>query len=305
MVALLDKFDRATTTQILAAAALAAGHNVEGEEPQIVHRYGAEARELLSDIREELRISGEDPESQRSISDFITKAIRLFSEKDDLDRTLADAGQAGRLNPALYNVIITPSFTQVFRSLSVKSSNAIDAIKHPDDYQHILDKNANASNRGKISIFLKRINSSRPGNDHWLLVQTHREGLNQVAQSAWRIFPDVVDLAEAAKPLDLLKRFVDVFGVEINIAGVTGKYIESIPARKAERVEVTFPNMDASFVSFSHTDTDDPNIVQVGAAYCIDTGKYGEMVLDKKLISAEDLARVANVAYQTRTNSPG
>src|ERR1019366_3011887 len=104
----------------------------------------------------------------------------------------------------------------MFSLLSIKPSHVDDAVKHPDDYQHIMDANASDEGKGKISIFLKKVTAAKRGNDHWLLVQTHRDGLKQIVQSAWRVFPDVVELSEAEKPIDVLKAFVDVFGIEIN-----------------------------------------------------------------------------------------
>lgn len=150
--------------------------------------------------------------------------------------------------------------------------------------------------KGKISIFLKEIHTAKPGNDHWLLVQTHRQGLVQQAQSAWRIFPDVVDLADAEKPIDVLKAFVEVFGLELNLGGITGKFIESIPVKRGEDVKFNFLYRGPFFNSVSHTDTDNPNIVQVGAAYCIDVLKYAVLLEQKKLITTDALDFVRKMA---------
>lgn len=293
-LAILEKYDRRTANNILGAAALTTGHNVEGAEPKLVRAYDSEARELLSQIRTQLRIyDDESTEAQLSISNYITKAIQqnLFSDKD-VNQALAAAGQAGRLNPAIYIVVQPRGFSDLFSLLSVKPSHVDDAVKHPDDYQHIMDAKANDESKGKISIFLKKVTAAKQGNDHWLLVQTLRDGLKQIAQSAWRVFPDVVELSKAEKPIDVLKAFVDAFGVEISLAGITGKFIESIPAKKGEHTTMAFSVTRPFFTSMSTTDTTDPNIVQVGAAYCIDTVKYGEFLERKKLISHETLMKI-------------
>lgn len=141
-LAVLEKYDRRTATDILAAAALATGHNIEGDEPKLVQKYNSEARELLTEICRQLRISETsiDPDALISISNYLSKQIyqNLFTDKDP-KRALADAGQAGRLSPALYTVEQSRAFADLFNHLGVKRTYVESAVRHPDDYQHILD----------------------------------------------------------------------------------------------------------------------------------------------------------------------
>jgi hypothetical protein len=87
-----------------------------------------------------------------------------------------------------------------------------------------------------------------------------------------------------------------VFGIELNLAGVTGKFIESIPAKKGESVNFRFEYNGPFFNSISYTETDSPDIVQVGAAYCIDTLKYAESLARKKVITANEVNFVRAMA---------
>jgi hypothetical protein len=295
-VALLEKYDRATAANILGAAALIAGDSPENE-PGLVKEYGEKAQELLLAIRKSLKTSdagGDD--AQISVANYLTNEIQrnLFAEKDRKD-ALVSAGQAGRLNPVLYTVRQPGAFADLFYRLSLKPTYVEDAVKHPDDYQHLLETNASAASKGKLSIFLKLIRSARAGSDHWLLVQAQRDGLVQIAQSAWRIFPDVVELSDAKQPIDVLRAFVNVFGIEVNLGGITGKFIESIPVHRREKGVNFHHEMRAPFYnSASYNKTDDPDVVQVGAAYCIDIVKYAAVLQQKKFLSRAELELVSN-----------
>jgi hypothetical protein len=298
-LALLEKYDRRSATGILAAAALGTGHNIEGEEPRLVKAYGSEARELVSQIRKQLKIAETDSSeaAQQSISKFISRQIeKTLLEGADVNNLLASAGQAGRLNPSVYTVEQSRAFLDLFSKLSIKRANVEDAVKHPDDYQHIIDDKANESNKEIISIFLRKIISAKRGNDHWLLVQTYRSGLVQSAQSAWRVFPEVVDISEAEEPIDLLRAFANAFGVEIKIGDHNGKFVESIPAKRGESPQMSFGPSADFFSSVSKTETPDPNVVQIGAAYSIDLIKYSAFLASKGLAEAISPSR-----YQQQT----
>jgi hypothetical protein len=90
-----------------------------------------------------------------------------------------------------------------------------NAVRNPDDYQHLMTEVVPEEKKTANSLFMKRVDSREIRNRHWLLVHTHRVGLDQIVQSAWRIYPDAVDLTEAQEPLDVLRAFVISFGVPI------------------------------------------------------------------------------------------
>lgn len=275
----LERRDQRAASGILAAAALASAANVAGDEPAILKTYGNEARELLSEIRDQLHIGSDDTSSSASalISNFLTKQIQatVLGDNDTL-KILARAGQHGRIPSVLYSVEFPPKFLEMFvQGLGVHKNSVVDAVKHPDDYQHLMTEFAPEESKDVISLFVKEVKSARKGNDHWLLIHTIRAGLKQIAQSAWRIFPDVVDLTGAYEPLHLLKAFVNVFGLPVKIGDHSGLFIESEQHKRDAPINFAIEHAkETGFASISTSNSIEPNMIQVGVAYSIDIPKY-------------------------------
>jgi hypothetical protein len=126
-----------------------------------------------------------------------------------------------------------------------------------------------------ISLFMKKITSRDQRNSHWLLVQTHRSGTDQVAQAAWKIYPNEVDLTNAATPFGVLRAFVNAFGCPIKVEGKEALFV----------AEEVFPYEKEVVVNWDHAPTDHFYSVSVvrdsakkafvlGATYCIDLSRY-------------------------------
>lgn len=288
-LAILENRDVQTANSILGAAALIMAPHIAGDEPEIVKNYRSEAREAILEVRRSLKITADDisPAAISSISSFLAKSIQEKILRDvDTGELLARAGRAGRLAPSLYAVEQPKAFLQLFETLSIKRSHVEDAVKRPDDYQHLMTDRVSEEVKDAISLFVKDIRSSRAGNDHFLLIQTHRVRQTQVVQSAWRVFPGDVDLSSAVEPLDLLKAFVDVYGSVVKVGEVSGKFIENILHPKGE--SFTFePGIERKeiFASVSHVDTRDPKLVEIGIAYGIDIPKYRAALSNRGLVS--------------------
>jgi hypothetical protein len=275
---ILKERDQKTVTGILAAAALASAANVAGEEPAIVKTYKTEAAELLAEVRKHLHIAQEDYSSDAtiSISNYLSKQLQQnILGNVDTSKILARAGRAGRLPPIMYAVEQPKTFANIFYTLGVRPNHVEDAVKHPDDYQHLMTDKASEEDKDLISLFMKEIKSAKKGNNHWLLVQCFRKGLTQIVQSAWRIFPDSINLAGAYEPVHVLKAFVAAFGLPVKVGNQEALFIESVPYPKGEKLNWTFQgnNKDA-FASISFMQTNNPQILEVGIGYSIDMPKY-------------------------------
>ncbi len=277
MLDVLEKRDQKSATGILAAAALASAPNVLGDEPAVAKEYKVEATELLTEIRRRLKIDESDksPNATRSISEFLTKQLeQTILGGADTSKILGRAGQSGRLPPAMYIVEQPKQFGDMFYNLGVRRNHVDDAVKHPDDYQHLMTDYGSDKER-VVSLFIKEVRSARKGGSHWLLVQCYRKGILQIAQSAWRIFPDSIDLTGAYEPLQVLKAFVAVFGLPVRVGGVEALFIESVLYPKSEKLTWAFQGASADgFASLSYVTTQDPNVLEVGIGYSINLPKY-------------------------------
>jgi hypothetical protein len=275
----LSKYDDRTAEGILAAAALSTGYfATDLDQPAILKRFSHEAKDVIDEVRSKLRIDRADRSSAAAaaIDKFLAREIsdRVLpagAAQEALDR----AGQAGRVPPALYAVLKTKPFLDVFVPLGIRPPHVDDAVKNPDDFQHLLTQRQAKTEKDTLSLFMKSVISANKL-PHWLLVQTVRHGLVQNVQCAWRIFPDAVDLSEANVPLDVLKAFVYKFGIPVNLdRGKDSLFVESVILAK-ERKDFFFSHNSANtdfYRSVSFTTTTGGTI-EVGIGYCIDLLKY-------------------------------
>jgi hypothetical protein len=165
-------------------------------------------------------------------------------------------------------------FTILFYSLGISASHVEDAVKHPDDHQHLMTEGVPEDVK-TLSLFMKRVISRDDRNSRWLLVQTNRIGLQQHVQAAWIIFPSDVDLSMAAAPIDALRAFVEVFGFPISVGDKKALFVDpqQFPFDASVRIDWTGAPPE-HFVNFSRTVNADTRLFEVGLAYCIDIPKY-------------------------------
>jgi hypothetical protein len=289
MLDLFKQFDSATANGILAAAALTNTNNPEvGEQPAILRTYGKEAAVALTEIRDRLRIPRDLDSAQTHalISKAIADTLQQSILRDaDTAKILTRIGNAGRLPPLAYDVIQPREFQGMFYRLGVSRNNVEDAVKRPDDHQHLLTEGMPPEWQD-ISLFMKRVMSREPSRRHWLLVQSHRVGAGQKVGAAWRVFPDDVNIESAQQPVDVLKAFVEVYGVPVNVGETKALFIESelFPAGPV-KIDVSPAPLD-HFISSSST-TNAAGQFRVGVTYCIDIPKY-RVALARHGIKTED-----------------
>src|SRR5262249_17333445 len=90
-----------------------------------------------------------------------------------------------------------------------------------------MTKDALPGDSDVFSIFMRQ-SSSQKHDPNWLLVQATCRGYEQVAQSAFRIYPSDVDLTKAKAPVDVLAAFCEVFGVTVHAGDRAAKFIETM-----------------------------------------------------------------------------
>ena len=136
------------------------------------------------------------------------------------------------------------------------------------------------SDRDRISLFLRGI-QKKDQDPHWFLVQTYRNGMTQIVQSAWRVFPSDVDLTNANRPVEMLKAFAETFGVPITVGRTRSKFVASefvlTGGAMGQDLEFEIKVEDVPgdfFMSVSHVKNSSRTLANVGVAYCIDMNKY-------------------------------
>jgi hypothetical protein len=275
----LQRLDQRTAEGILAAAALATSPDPGISDEHRLSEYSLQAAELLSEIRSRLRIKPDDnsPRSKFAIDIFLADALKQsILRAGNGAEALKRVGQLGRLAPALYTVVQPQTFADLFYGLGVGANHVDDAVRRPNDYQHLMPEAlAGTPDEKTISLFMKRVISRDQRNKYWLLVQTHRTGTDQVAQAAWRLYPSEIDLSRAATPLDALKAFVNVFGCPIKIGDEKTLFIESDTFPYGTEVKLSFTAATPeNFWSTSVVRDRPKQVFFVGTTYGINISKY-------------------------------
>jgi hypothetical protein len=92
-------------------------------------------------------------------------------------------------------------------------------------------------------------------------------------QSAWQVYPDDVNIEAARQPLDVLKAFVEVYGIPLRVGNTTSLFIESERHLGGPNITIAATAPPDHYLSASST-TDAQGNVRVGVSYCIDMTRY-------------------------------
>lgn len=277
----LERHDKPTASAILAAGVLASTANTGlPQDLTPINKYKGEVELLLAEVRQKLNLQGADqsPDALIQIQGYLSKLIDSSVRNDD-DQALNRVAQLGLLSPGAYRVEQPAAFVSRFYSLGVSKSQVQEAVLHADEVQHLLAEVANPGEEDSLSLFLKMVPARRKGKAHWLLVQTVRDGIRQIAQAAWRVFPEDVDLRDATNGLDVMKAFAEAFGRNMRVEDFSGKFLSatSIPATQSElRFAVEESPHAETFISWSHRSTNMVGKKIVGIMYAIDIPRYRE-----------------------------
>ena len=171
----LRTLDSETSNTILAAAALATTANPEIDDTYgLIQKYQDQVDAVLKEIRQKLRLRENDrsPKATASIDDFLVKALdESVLAGSKAEAALRRVAQAGRLSPAAYKVIQPAPFRTRFYPLSVTKTQVEEAVRRPDDYQHLITERATEGEEDIFSIFMRRSGGVRSGHEpNWLLI---------------------------------------------------------------------------------------------------------------------------------------
>ncbi|MCR5880699.1 hypothetical protein [Phenylobacterium sp. J367] len=278
----LKDLDRDTAAQVLAAATLASASapGLKGENP-LISKYPKEADAVLSELHRRLHITDASSSAARAkIDRFLGDALRdIALENRSPAQILERMGTAGRLPSSAYRIVLEDEFLRQFRPFAVTRRIVEKTIQSPSDLQHLMLDSAPEDEGDMFSLFVREMHNRPAIGPYWLLVQTTRRGIDLVPQSAWWVHPKYVNLEEAEEPIDVLRAFVEQFGLPLSIEGHQAKFIEQkrfskeVGSPGVFKTEYVAPNTGA-FSTTSFRTRPEWDYFDVGIAYAIDMAKY-------------------------------
>ena len=257
----LSQYDDRTAKAILAAAALA-NDGVPYQSKNAV-KYRAEAEAVLAEIRS--RFDADLPEERAAeavgkvLSQQVVDAIMGGKDPDAITRRM---GLEGRLPISGYKI----SFAKHFERDTKESEKYIRrVIKDAEDVQHLVEHMQGADidpKRGMTLVLIPQ--TSRNGQDHWLMVDAIRIDDRLIVDRAFRVFPSVVDLSSANEPLDVLRAFAEHYGEPFSI--------ERSARQKFFKRLTFYKSSEKLNVDFKH-ENDIVEVFVVGSTYALDPDK--------------------------------
>jgi hypothetical protein len=239
----------------------------------------ADYSDVIAEIRQRLNLSQEDQsyraitKIQKTIADEITQSIYAGI---DLSVVKSRLGQKGQLSQNLYTFKFADIYNK-FGGVGVRKSAVLELLKKPDQSQHLHPEFFQEDAEKSVSLFTKTTICEDENKNYTLLVSAQRKGFVQHISEAWKIYHSEVDLSHAELPEEVLRAFVDRFGLEISIANKVGKFFwnETHPLKQQGEtdlikiMETPIPKF-VTFVQFLPTE----NSIRISHAYAVNLDKY-------------------------------
>ena len=180
------------------------------------------------------------------------------------------------LRPGEYKVIFNNSFKKYYLPLGIRPSHVQSAVNYPEKLQHIFPNQFGISNTDSISLFL-----TFPGSHFCLLVLTVRDGATQKVCHAWRIYKDDIDFKHDQSPLDILKLFLNKYGLEFQLYNENEKrkfiFYEKLPLESKHSIENVLGNFRSNkfiIANFFHQVNEEDDSIEIALCFLLDMAKY-------------------------------
>lgn len=237
----LSKFDPIVAAGILARAALAVTDNSNPAGEERIQNEHQIRLEILNAIRGSLGVPFDDnsPETIEKIGDALDAECELLVGTGDQKSTLSNLSSEGRIPSDLFEIEVVNNIEKFHGNKFHKEKELIDlTVKSPDQEQHYGEPIVDGA-PFLISLFAKSFTNKFPLRNFMMLVAGQRKGLALEVHQAWRIYTDLVDIHGVTSLVEILERFSNKFGAEIEVGGKIGHFFKSVKVQEDENFPPT------------------------------------------------------------------
>lgn len=257
----------------LAALRSAAGHLLTSPEERGGHQaLGPLASAVLGELDRSVRLQDvvkADVVKKRLLTDEMVKQV---VRQEDIKFIRDRLGKKGLLSPSEYHTVIDDQFVDMSCTLGVTKTMGLAVVGNPGHVSHLLPERSGLNDVAPVSLFIGPSGFGRS----FLLVLARRDGAKLALNAGWHLFPEDVAVDAHTEPLDALRAFTDVYGIDTHVGGVTKKLFinERIRAtggdvRFAVATDPAFPAVEMiNVLSMRGHD------VLVALVFTIDTTRY-------------------------------
>jgi hypothetical protein len=301
MLAALTDVEPQTARRALSAAARWLLPNPELERPETEQNNLNEiAKNIVKEISQQVRAPSEG-ERQSRVYEALSKEItRTLLAGTDAAAIRARVGQKGHLPVSLYQILFSPKFESRIGTWGLKKVYVENAIRHADMIQHLFPTVQDVAHTAVTSLFVQTPETQGP--KYSVLVVCDRNGSTLIVDSAWRVYHDEVELIGAVSPLDVLTRFAQKFGNEMEIAGEKSKLIVAKVMRVARNQIVTQSIADGDKIEFVPNTEKDEADFEIVLSYSIKDGPYFDQLRRHNVIA--EMPNTKAFALSSRQTTP-
>lgn len=199
---------------------------------EVIHKTGSDpefVKAVLAEIRNYLRV----PESDRSIQTqsrifaFLSQEIsRAALANANMSSLKARLGNKGALHPSQYEVRFTDYFDRC-EALGTRKSHVIEAVTKPDKVMNPRPKYLSEDNDPRVTVSIRFVGSKKVEDRFSLIVTSSRDGQCQTVGAAFRAYLSDVDLTNINEPLDMVRSFVNTYGLTFRLGNKVSKFMHN------------------------------------------------------------------------------
>lgn len=217
-----SKFGKVAAAGVLARAALSVGYAdapVAGDEQRLLKDIIEEARQRLG-----LSLNDTTADAFERISDFLDLESDKLLRPVDAKSALSRLAERGDLPSDLYEISVVKNIKDALGSdFALEEQIIKTTVRAPTAEQHYGATGA-PHEPAMISLFVRNFRTKWPLRDFIMVVGGLRDGFKLHVHQAWRIYPTRVDLVGANTPVEMLHRFADEYGAEIEVEEKKGHF---------------------------------------------------------------------------------
>jgi hypothetical protein len=233
MLETLKAYNKLTAEGLLARTLFSLENDTLIKDVSIIENQDAVCSQVLDEISNKLKIKPDTDSNIQKIIDYLdTELEKSMSINEQEEKAiLINLSNKAQLPTDLYHVRIQPksNIRKIYNiNMDEESSLISETVKRPDIMYHF--NTLETENQQKdTSIFVKYFTKRYSFDNFYLLIIGTRDGLEFLVSQAWHIYNDIAN--NFTDVMDLLNKFVNKFGIEVEFRGEVSKLFLSKVAK--------------------------------------------------------------------------
>jgi hypothetical protein len=246
---------------------------------------------IIKEIRKHLNITDNDysPSAQSKIFAFLSKEISNIALSDvNISKVKERLGGKGELPLNQYRIIFDKNF-ESSEALGERKSNIKDIVLKPDKFIHFNAKYLLLDDDYKYgTTLLTKLISTKKNQDKFIqIVLAGRQGDVLNILGTLRAYFTEINLNELNNPMDILKAFINTYGLTFRLGNLTTKLIHNditelgkseqhldLKILDGQKGDFYLPILSGNQSGFVGTNNINSNLSEILLAFTVDISKY-------------------------------